>query len=449
MRRLLLIALSVALALVALGREARANSRFPASNALFFSPTDPELLLLRTTFGVMVSPDRGKTWDWICERSLNVTGDEDPMFAITPEGTFIASTFGGVAITRDRGCSFSHAGGEPEGLVFVDVVARPERRGDVFAFASSFDFQNDAGDLFFRSALYETTDEGRSFTRTGPFLDPTLLGETVDVTATDPDRIYLTTVRDYQTSPKGVLLVSRDRGKTWTEDAIPLEPGERAAFIAAVDPKNADRVYLRTAGQPEDPSRLLVTDDAGKTYRVVFRAQSGLSGFALSPDGSKIWVGSTTDGLHMASTTDFAFQQRSTIEVQCLAWAPDGLWACSSERSGFVAGVSHDEGVTFETKLRFCDVRGPLTCPPGTSTHVECAGGGTGAAAISPWPTLRGLLGCGPDAGTDAGTGDAGESAADAFDAGGGCSASTRSASPLVAALAFAAALVAAMRRRR
>ena len=66
--------------------EAQANGRFPESNAYFFSPSDPNTVILRVTFGLLVSKDRGLTWDHICEPAIGLTGSEDPMFSITPKG---------------------------------------------------------------------------------------------------------------------------------------------------------------------------------------------------------------------------------------------------------------------------------------------------------------------------------------------------------------------------
>ena len=162
--------------LVAFTPEARANGRFPESNAIFFAPTDHDLVLLRTTFGEIVSHDRGKTWDWICERSIGLAGVEDPMYAITPDGTLMASTFQGLAISHDRACNFAFAGGELKELLFTDLASRAASPGNVVAFASSYGGQDDAAQVYFKSLLFETKDEGKSFTTLPAMFDPTLLG---------------------------------------------------------------------------------------------------------------------------------------------------------------------------------------------------------------------------------------------------------------------------------
>ncbi|MBS2012906.1 MAG: hypothetical protein JST00_08470 [Deltaproteobacteria bacterium] len=403
-------ALAAVLVAVALGapREAHANGRYPSTNAFFFSPNEPDRILLRVTFGLLVTTDRGKSWDWVCEPALRLLGDEDPMYAITPSGAVVTSTFHGVDVSTDRLCTWPAVGAPIGTKVFVDLTSRPAAPSDIVVFSSSR-----VGDGVYDSELFETKDEAKTFVSLGsPFPDKSFLGETVDIAPSDPDRLYVTGVKNKGADDRSThVFASRDHGKTWTTTAIPLVNGETSLFIAGVDPKNADRVYLRTSNLFDQPTRLLVSDDAGKTFRAVFTAKSPLAGFALSPDGARVYVGGAADGLQVASTSDFAFTQRSTIEIQCLAWSPDGLYACSNERFGFVAGLSRDEGATFTPVLRFCDIRGPLQgCAFGSATQLECVQGGKNGKP--PWPFQRVQLACdlpdgggggGRDAGADAG----------------------------------------------
>lgn len=456
MRNTVAAALASVVLVVAAAPDAHANGRFPESNAIFFAPNDAEYMLLRTTFGMLSSRDRGKTFDWICERGVGLAGVEDPMYSITPDDSVIASTFQGLTVSNDRSCNYAFVEGALKDLVFIDLTSRPSTPETVVAFASSYAGQNDAGVIYFKSTLFETKDQGKSFAPLGPSFDPTLLGETVDLTPSDPDRIYVSAIRSPGTAATGVFLTSRDHGKTWEENALALINGEHAPFIAAVDPLNAERVYVRTSNASDQPSRLLVSDDAGKSFKTIFTGQGQLPGFALSADGTKIWLGGPLDGLRVASTSDFVFTQKSTIEISCLKLASDGLWACSNERSGFVLGLSQDEGATFAPMLHFCDIRGPLECAPGSKTHTECTLGGTASNASPPWPGQRALLGCGggvdPDAGpTDGGSADGSLDPPNPNPPDDGCGCSLRGSSPgpVGALLAAAAATVAVLRRRR
>jgi photosystem II stability/assembly factor-like uncharacterized protein len=230
---------------------------------------------------------------------------------------------------------------------------------------------NEAGAALFLSQIWANTDNGASWTAPGPPLDPTLLVDTLDVVESDPKRLYASATRGSGADLKGYLLVSEDEGKTWIERTIPLGPDDRGPYIAAVDPKNADRLYVRTAVAPDKGGSLLVTSDAGKTWDVKLKGAGPLTGFALSEAGDRVWVGGR-DGLQTASTADMIFSKKSQIQVQCLAVQGKALWACSNEASGFVLGVSKDDGATFEPRLHLAEIKGPIACDPATATGKLC-----------------------------------------------------------------------------
>jgi MYXO-CTERM domain-containing protein len=375
------------------------------------------------------------------------------MYTVTPSNAIIATTFQGLSITRDNGCGWSIVGGDLDDKVFIDLSANPNDKKNVVVFASSYDKQDDAGKIFFASQVWETKDEGQTFQQLGPPMDSTILGYTIDLTKTDPNRIYASVVRNPGPQPQGILFTSKDHGAHWGEEAVPLINDERSFYIAAVDPNDAEKVYLRTYCSTTDkPTRLILReadpDGGAPTYRTVYNATGALQGFALSPDGSKVYIGGQKDGLKVASTADFKFEQRSTVEIQCLAISPDGLWACSNERMGFVAGLSTDDGRTFEPRLRFCDIGGPLaSCGPGTATYEQCQ---------KNWPTQKAVLGCSGDVGVtgDGGFEDAGPGFAPdkpAPKSSGGCGCEAAPAGPwgaLAGGLFGAVALVRRARRK-
>ena len=375
-----------------------ANGRFPASNAVVFSPADEDTVMVRVTFGLLVTRDRGRSWRWICERAIGFNGPEDPSYVVTKSGAIVAGLFDGLRVSRDQGCSWYPV--KTDATVFVDLTARSD--GAIVALASSYDKHTDAGSSY-KTQLYLSTDDAKSFVALGPRLDATLLAETVDVAPSDPSRIYISAVRGADTSRQGVLLVSTDGGKHWLERATALEPKELAPFIAAVDPKRADRIYLRTSASPENPTRLLMTDDAGKTYRRLLAAKGPLLGFALSPDGASLHAGGPDDGLFAGSAGQDGGELSpvARLKVQCLARSGDTLWACSNEASGFIAGTSRDDGGTFQAQVHLRDIAGPIACGEGTAVAKECG---------TDWKKLVNELGLGApstpsDAGADAGSG--------------------------------------------
>ncbi len=389
-RRPLLVAVAALGVLVTSASGARANGRFPASSAVVFSPSDDAQIMVRTTFGLLVTRDRGASWGWICERAIGFSGPEDPSYVVTKSGAIVAGLFDGLRVSRDGGCSWSAV--KTDATVFVDVTSRAD--GAVVALASSYDRHSDAGSLY-KTQLWISTDDARSFAALGPRFDPALLGETVEVAPGDPSRLYVSAVRGEGTGRMGVLLASADGGRTWSERRSMLLGAELAPFIAAVDAKRPDRVYVRTSAPPDSPTRLLVSDDAAKTFRTLLVAKGPLLGFALSPDGARVSAGGPDDGLYAGSAEGPELAQVSgpKLRVQCLGQSGDVLWACASEASGFIAGTSRSGGASFEARLHLRDIAGPIACAEGSAVAKECA---------SDWLKLRGELGAG-DPGTDAG----------------------------------------------
>src|SRR5260370_4280248 len=124
-----------------------------------------------------------------------------------------------------------------------------------------------------------------------------------------------------------VVLASTDGGASYAQSTItltaPYETNQGAAFVSAVDPTNPDRLYIRIGDISVD--RLLVSDDGAATFRTAYQGLGNLLGFALSSDGSKVFVGGPADGVAFASTapTDSAgalqFTQQSKGPVVCRA----------------------------------------------------------------------------------------------------------------------------------
>jgi MYXO-CTERM domain-containing protein len=362
---------------------ARANGRFPASNTIVFSPVNQDLLLLRTTYGILPSYDYGTTWTWLCEDSLGLppTSNEDPNIALTAGNAVVVGISHGLEVSPDTGCTwaFSALSGLA-GQNVKDLVLRPDALHTVLAVTSTFeaDAGTDGGDLYSQQ-VFATTDDGVTWAAQGTPVDPTVIVTTIEVAANDPQRIYVSAYKDV--TPRTTwLIASTDGGMTWNEYPIAaFDPSqETAVYIAAVDPQNEDLVYVRSEGA----SRLFVSSDGGHTFQVAYSLQDQMLGFALSQDGSKVYLGGANTGLFMASRGTLQFQPvmstvggsaPRSIHVQCLATHGSDLWACSDEVSGFVAGVSQDDGATFTAKLHLNGISGPIACPAGT-TAAQCNG---------------------------------------------------------------------------
>ncbi len=407
MRRFLV---ALFITLLALPRIAEANGRFPAANQLVRRPASKDQYMLRATFGLLISNDGAKTWDWVCEQAVGYQSSKDPPVAYTAGGAMIVGTFTAVSRSTDA-CQWDPIAVIPNKFV-SDLTVRRDRPTTGLVLISPF-ADSDGATLLYDTRLFEITDDGKTGTQRYTF-DSTLLGYGVETAgAAAPGRVYVTAGRNNGPKNFPVLLVSDDDGMTFIERPIPTDPAlEHSIYIAGVDPTFPDRVYLRTTGTIDGGAnvmipynRLWITEDAGKTWKAIFTAQGNmLLGFALSDDGSKVYVGGPLHGLNVAARSDFQFQKTSDIALQCLAMLDGVLWACSSTQ--FALGTTTDDGKSFTPMLQLGQIRGPMSCPPTSSFNT--------VGCLLVWPPVRDALkidaGPRPDGGTDGGAG------------GGGCS---------------------------
>jgi hypothetical protein len=119
------------LALVALGPvPAAANGRFPETNQLVVEPGNPDHVIVRATFGLLVTRDRGASWDFICEEAFGPQ-NTDPPVAVLPGGVLLLALDTGISRSDERGCTFAPALGIGPGV--VDISAALGDPGVAFA----------------------------------------------------------------------------------------------------------------------------------------------------------------------------------------------------------------------------------------------------------------------------------------------------------------------------
>lgn len=394
------LASSLAAALLSVSRAASANGRFPKADLVVFEPGDPERLIVRTTFGLLESRDAGAHFDWICEAALELEDQEDPMIAITENGSVVAATVDGVVVAGEDECGFRRVAAL-DGEIIPDLAldrAQPHR---VLAFRarglqnSEFDWQ-----------LYSSEDDGDTFRALGDPLDRELLPLSVDLAPSESNRVYLTARLPRAEKYASVLLRSDDGGESFERLPIPGSADLVLAFLAAVSPDDPERVYVRLS-DPEG-TVLLTSGDAGESFSQVHRAKGALLGFAASPDGKTIAFGGPNDGVWLAAADGSNPERRSELGVSCLGWSEHGIYACSDSTEEFGVGLSTDQGAVFEPLLRFDELCGNRSCGDGTEVGRRCGsawdvegprlgascnvtsssagGGATGTAGAAPRP---------------------------------------------------------------
>jgi hypothetical protein len=407
---------------------ALANGRFPAAGQVVVDPSDPTRIVLRATYGLLQSTDSGQSWQWVCEQALGYNGVEDPAVGVMQNGTIIAGIFEGLTQSPDRGCSWSFAPGALAGQYVVDTAVDPSNPSRAVAVTST----TVGGGI--NVVIAETTDDGATWNATGPALDPQFRALTIEVAPSNPNRLYVSGV---QGASGGMLMRSDDRGKTWT--ALPFAlAGATGEYVSAVDPANADRLWVRVDGIDQDV--LEVSTDAGTTFTPVATVQGEMLGFALSPDAKSVAIGGPSAGLSTASTNDHKFTQVSSVGVRCLKWHATGIYACGDEGTDhFTLARSTDQGASFTPLYHIADTK-LLSCPASTPSGNLCP---------AAWPSVANQIGADPTiskGGSGSGGGGAGGSTPKEDS---GCATSSTGVSSGLDALVVVVVGVIALGRRR
>jgi hypothetical protein len=339
-------------ALLLAPRLGRANGRYPEANQLVVDPADERHLVLRATYGIVQSFDGGATWGWVCEEKIGVSAPDpripnqlpgiwDPPIAVTGDGTILAGLPDGLSSTGDRGCTWSPNTDVLVGHAVRDLAVDPDNPARA-ALVTLFE-TGETG----RAFVAETLDHGRSWTRRGD-LPEDFTPTTIEIAKGRPSRWYVSGT--LPASRLGYVLRSDDAGVTWTERAFSLDLG-KAPYIAAIDPSNPERVYVRVDDQTGD--QLLIGNNGGDNWSAKYKATGSLPGFALSPDGTRLLLGGPFDGLLLAATTDFVFAKQSALGPRCLTWTPSRLFVCADEaKVGFSLGWAPDPAATFAPLYR-------------------------------------------------------------------------------------------------
>lgn len=450
---------AAAAVVVLAARGALANGRFPASNQIVFSPTNDDIIIGRATFAILPTTDNGRSWGYLCEDTLALptVTFQDPEIGVTANNAIVAGLLSptiGLDVSTDLGCNWSCIGSPLAGQPIADIVVRPDSAPagaalgssshQVLALTSAFGVA-DAGTS---SQVFQSVDDGATWVPLGRPIDPSdpmLEVATIDVAASDPARIYVSANRNFALMRTASLFVSTDSGMTWTEHVVPgfnspvpccTDPttmcqSEDQLFIAGVDPTDENRVYLRSNGPAgaatPGNSVLYVTKDGGQTFQIAktfplpppnseYQLSGEVLGFALSADGSKVYVGTKETGLWAASRTDLTFTNvNCKVQVQCLAdrvlksTGQEELWACSTELGGFIFGKSTDQGKTFTPMMpTTTSMSGPIACSASGPTSSAClTDANASACSCSAYQLFCGITepinacsGCGQDGGS-------------------------------------------------
>ncbi|HMJ11293.1 MAG TPA: hypothetical protein VK524_07780 [Polyangiaceae bacterium] len=392
-----LCALGMGCALLQRADVARANGRYPQAMQLAEDPSNAQRLWLRTTYGLIVSPDRGASWSWICEDALGFdpNGIFDPMFGVHADGTVVLGLQAGLGRSTNGGCDWQSAVPALNDTFVHDVAVDPNDRRKSLALSSQFDSSTLPNKYV--TELWETTNNGANYTRISR-IESDHYTRTVDAAPSNPNRVYLSgsviNLEDFNAPLVGIVLRSDNRGQSWTRLSLPVAPGAEP-YIAAVHPTNPDIVYVRTYAETpleggvgiSAESVLLYTDNGGTSWRILLTRDAPMLGFALSPDGTQVLAGfgdegapgktlvapASAFGIWRSPAPNFDFQRVYDQKVSCLAWTPRDIFVCSRvEETGFDLGVFTNSCPPVRPLFSKKRMNGPLACASGSTTASRC-----------------------------------------------------------------------------
>lgn len=353
---------------LAVAEPALANGRYPLSNQLVVNPKDPQHMAVRATFGLVLSADAGKSWTWVCEGAAQFVNGEDPPIELTADSSLMVSSSMAFTTSHDFGCNWE----QPEtDQVIVDADIDRSAPSRIVSVATLF------ADSKYSFALRESTDNGKTWAALGVPAEGYVLTDAI--APSDPKRVYVSTTSLATGTPSVVR--TDDGGATWHPFVLPITNAP-VPYIAAIDPLNADRVYVRAPTSDNTGDVLLVSENAGKDWQQILKTKGTLAGFALSPDGKQLLVGGPADPVQLASTTDYVFADVNTLNVTCLTWTDAGIFACADQAAAkFSVGVSKDQGKTFQSVFEPPKLTLQV-CGAGTPVAIECPNAWHGLAPV-------------------------------------------------------------------
>jgi MYXO-CTERM domain-containing protein len=386
--------------IMCLYQSVQANGRFPSSVSVNFRPGNPTAIYLGATFGLLLSHDDGEGFYWICEENIGYAGTYDPRYRVASDGTIYATTFDGLRVSRDGGCSFQTAtAGRPNtdpgyiADVWVDGLDVGSD-GAVWVTTAEAGRPND---------VYRSTDGAASFSPLG-LASPVIWWKGVTVAPENAARAYVTGYQVTQTDPDGGTIAptvhlyrTDDSGQSWTQLSItsfalgtsPL------LLLAAVAPGDGSTLFIRSVRAASLGDVLYRSADAGVTWTQVLTTTDTIRDVVVRASG-EVLVATVGGGMSRSTDGGVTFESlASAPQAACLGDRGGTLFACGAnwEPDFFTLGRSADAS-SWSQVLRFVEIKGPLSCPTGTVQRDTCE-------ALQ-WPPLREQFGIPPGGGVDA-----------------------------------------------
>jgi len=366
-------ALAAALALAV--RPAHADGAFPDGQSILVPADRPQEILLATNFGVLASEDAGATWIWSCEQPANSYGRLYQM-GPAPAHRLYAVANGKLVFSDDDACGWQVAGGALGAQLCEDAFVDPSDGTRVVAVGL---VSGPGGTAY---TVFESTDGGATFGQTLYTGAPGDLVTGLEIAASDPMTIDLALAQGTAAAP--TLARSIDGGVTWQLADLTSALGAGQVRIVAVDPTDADRVWLRALGA--DGDALALATNGGATVAVPLSFDSGgLTAFVRTSTGTVLAAGTIANAPALFRSTDGGATFEALANppyILALAERAGTVYAATDTTyEPFAEATSTDDGTTWQPGLAFTNVAAIAPCLKGVC-QTDCAA----RAQLKQWP---------------------------------------------------------------
>jgi hypothetical protein len=305
---------------------------------------------VRTNRGLVFQATASEPLQLLCNDAYGASLSEIPPVLVAPDGLLLATYAEGLVHITPDGCQ-----AEPPD------VGRGDRQVSDLAATSD-------GSRFFAllppsptqaGAILLSSDHGSTWSAAAEL---TSFGTALAVAPSDPARVYVSALSETTDgSAANELLVSVDGAATFASRPFELAASEVRAFVLAIDSGNPDRVFLRALpGNPDMPERLLLSEDAGRTFSEVF---SALGPLVLTRVNDDWWLGGKA-GLFRSIDGGKTFTPvpEAPSYVGCVRGSDGGLEVCGYQDNEFGIFSGSQDGTSFSANLRFRDVTHQAAC---------------------------------------------------------------------------------------
>jgi photosystem II stability/assembly factor-like uncharacterized protein len=383
----------VAAALLLAPPAARGDGAFPDSQSILTPADRPDQIILGTNFGLILSEDGGQSWTWSCEQPTNSYGRLYQL-GPAPASRLFALALTELVYSADLSCSWGSAGGMLAGASALDVFPDPSSAARVVAVAQ-LSAGGGAGGV-----VLESSDGGATF---GELIFQAAAGDVVsgvEIARSDPQTIYVTLSNDSMLPPQ--LARTADGGATWQTFPLGSSLGSGEVRLLAVDPDDAETVFLRW-NAPGGDSLLLATDGGATVSQPLTISGGTMSAFARLDSGA-VLIGANVGGAPVIfrSTDGGLTFQKLTGGPHLRALSARGavLYGVGDDgNDGYAIATSLDQGTSWQALMSYADVQAVTAC-----VSAQCQGGCQVESGLGLWDA-RVCQGGGPQPAADGGDG--------------------------------------------